>query len=57
MPKILRILNRLAIGGPLLTASYLTKYMLPEFETMLVVGEREDYEKDSSFVLVLVFIT
>jgi glycosyltransferase involved in cell wall biosynthesis len=50
MPRILRILNRLAIGGPLLNASYLTKYMAPEFETMLVVGEREDHEKDASFV-------
>jgi glycosyltransferase involved in cell wall biosynthesis len=50
MPRILRILNRLAIGGPLLNASYLTKYMEPEFETMLVVGEKENHEKDASFV-------
>ena len=57
MPKMLRNLNRLAIGGPLLNASYLTQYMSPEFETMLVVGEREDHEKDASFVPVLVFIT
>ncbi len=50
MPRILRILNRLAVGGPLLNASYLTKYMAPEFETLLVVGEREGHEKDASFV-------
>lgn len=50
MPKVLRILNRLAIGGPLLNASYLAKYMAPEFETMLVVGEKESHEKDASFV-------
>jgi len=50
MPKVLRILNRLAIGGPLLNASYLTKYMAPEFETMLVVGEKEDHEKEGNFV-------
>lgn len=50
MPRVLRILNRLAVGGPLLNASYLTKYMAPEFETMLVVGERESHEKDASFV-------
>jgi len=50
MPKVLRILNRLVIGGPLLNASYLTKYMSPEFETMLVAGEREDHEKDAGFV-------
>ena len=50
MPRILRILNRLAIGGPLLNACYLTKYMAPEFETMLIVGEKESHEKDASFV-------
>ncbi|HUM65693.1 MAG TPA: glycosyltransferase, partial [Chitinophagaceae bacterium] len=50
MPKVLRILNRLAIGGPLLNASYLTRYMAPEFETMLVVGEKEDHEKEGNFV-------
>lgn len=50
MIKVLRILNRLTIGGPLLNASYLTKYLSPEFETLLVVGEREDHEKDASFI-------
>ena len=50
MPRILRILNRLAIGGPLLNACYLSKYMAPEFETMLVVGEKESHEKDASFI-------
>ena len=49
MPKVLRILNRLIVGGPLLNASYLTKYMEPEFETMLVVGEKESHEKDASY--------
>jgi len=49
MPKVLRILNRLIVGGPLLNASYLTKYMAPEFETMLVVGEKEAHEKDASY--------
>jgi glycosyltransferase involved in cell wall biosynthesis len=50
MPRILRILNRLIVGGPLLNASYLTKYMDADFETMLVVGEKEDHEKDASFI-------
>ena len=49
MPRVLRILNRLIIGGPLLNASYLTKYMSPEFETLLVVGEKESHEKDAGF--------
>ena len=50
MPKVLRILNRLTIGGPLLNATYLTRYMAPEFETLLVVGQRESHEKDASFL-------
>lgn len=33
----------------MLNASYLTKYMEPEFETMLVVGEKESHEKDASY--------
>lgn len=48
--KILRILNRLIIGGPLLNAAYLSKYMDPEFETLLVVGQKEDHEKDAGFL-------
>jgi glycosyltransferase involved in cell wall biosynthesis len=50
MPRVLRILNRLAVGGPVLNATYLTKYMAPDFETMLVVGEREDHEKSAGFL-------
>ncbi len=50
MPRILRILNRLTIGGPLLNAAYLTRYMAPEFETLLVVGDREHHETDAGFV-------
>jgi glycosyltransferase involved in cell wall biosynthesis len=57
MPKVLRILNRLAIGGPLLNACYLTKYMAPEFETMLVAGEKEGHEKDASFLTTEMGIT
>src|SRR6476660_597550 len=50
MPRVLRILNRLAVGGPVLNATYLTKYLAPEFETLLVVGEREDHEKSADFL-------
>jgi glycosyltransferase involved in cell wall biosynthesis len=49
MPRVLRILNRLIIGGPLLNAAYLTRYMSPEFETLLVVGEKETHEKEAGF--------
>jgi glycosyltransferase involved in cell wall biosynthesis len=47
MPRVLRIFNRLVVGGPVLNVTYLTKYMAPEFETLLVVGEREDHEKSA----------
>lgn len=50
MPRILRILNRLTVGGPVLNALYLTKYLSPEFETMFVVGEKECHEEDASFL-------
>ena len=52
MPKVLRILNRLVIGGPSKNAVYLTKYMQPEFETLLVTGGREDHEQDADHLAV-----
>ncbi|XZF13795.1 glycosyltransferase [Chitinophagaceae bacterium MMS25-I14] len=48
MPRVLRILNRLIIGGPALNATYLTKYMEPDFETMLVIGGKDDHEQDAT---------
>jgi Glycosyltransferase len=50
MPRIVRILNRLAVGGPVLNAVYLTKYLAPEYETLLVVGEKEEHEKSAAYL-------
>ncbi len=50
MLRVIRILNRLAVGGPVLNASYLTKYMAPDFETLLVVGEKEDHEQSAEYL-------
>ena len=50
MPKVLRILNRLIIGGPALNATYLTKYMAPDFETTLVIGGKDDHEQDADHI-------
>ncbi len=50
MPRVLRILNRLIIGGPSLNATYLTKYMAPDFETMLVIGGKDDHEQDADHI-------
>ncbi|MEO8788298.1 MAG: glycosyltransferase [Chitinophagaceae bacterium] len=48
LPRILRILNRLIIGGPSLNASYLTKYMASDWETKLVIGGKDDHEQDAT---------
>lgn len=50
MPRVLRIFNRLVVGGPVLNVTYLTKYMAPEFETLLVVGERESHEQSAEYL-------
>ncbi|MES2882031.1 MAG: glycosyltransferase [Bacteroidota bacterium] len=50
MPRVLRILNRLAVGGPVLNATYLTKYLAPQFESLLVVGEKESHEKSAQYL-------
>jgi glycosyltransferase involved in cell wall biosynthesis len=50
MPRVLRIFNRLVVGGPVLNVTYLTKYMSPEFSTLLVVGEKEDHEKSAEYL-------
>lgn len=47
MPRILRIHNRLIIGGPTLNVLNLTKYLQPDFETLLIVGEKEPHEQDA----------
>ncbi|OLY93886.1 Glycosyltransferase involved in cell wall bisynthesis [Cnuella takakiae] len=50
MPRILRIFNRMIVGGPVLNATYLTYYLAPEFETLMVSGPREPQEADASFL-------
>lgn len=51
MPRILRIINRLNLGGPTYNAALLTRYMAPTFETMLVAGSRQDSEESSEFIV------
>ena len=50
MPRILRILNRFNLGGPTYNAAYLTKYLQPEFETLLVAGMKDDSEESSLYI-------
>lgn len=51
MPKVLRILNRLNLGGPTLNVAYLTKYLEPEFETILLAGQKDESEASSEFIV------
>ena len=51
MPRVLRIINRLNLGGPTYNAAYLSALMQPEFETMLVAGMRDESEESSEFIL------
>lgn len=49
--KILRIINRFNVGGPTYNAAYLTKYLSPRFETLLVGGQKYEEEESSEFIL------
>lgn len=49
--KILRILNRLNLGGPTFNVIFLTKFISSKFETKLLAGIETENEESSSFLL------
>ncbi|MFI5149095.1 MAG: glycosyltransferase [Bacteroidia bacterium] len=51
MPKVLRIINRFNLGGPTYNVAYLSKFMEPEFETLLVGGSKDKSEDSSEHIL------
>ncbi len=51
MPRVLRIINRFNLGGPTYNASYLTKYLAPDYETLLIGGQKDDTEENSEFIV------
>lgn len=51
MPKVLRIINRLNLGGPTYNAAYLSKFIGDEFETLLVAGEKDETEGSSMHIV------
>lgn len=51
MPRILRIFNRLILGGPAFHVTYLTKFLEPDFETRLLIGTKEPHEQDADFLM------
>jgi glycosyltransferase involved in cell wall biosynthesis len=50
MPRVLRIINRFNLGGPAYNVAFLTKYLVPEYETLLIGGEKEPDEESSLFI-------
>lgn len=51
MPRVLRIINRLNLGGITYNTAYLTKYLAPEFETLLLAGMKQESEESSEFIV------
>jgi glycosyltransferase involved in cell wall biosynthesis len=51
MPKILRILNRLNVGGPTYNVANLSKYLSADFETQVLAGFKEPDEASSEYLL------
>jgi glycosyltransferase involved in cell wall biosynthesis len=51
MPRVLRIINRLNLGGPTHNAAYLSKFLGSGFETMLISGMKELTEESSEFIV------
>ena len=51
MPRVLRIINRLNLGGPTYNVALLTKHLQPDYETVLVAGQKEVSEAGSEFIV------
>jgi glycosyltransferase involved in cell wall biosynthesis len=51
MPKVLRIINRFNLGGPTYNVAYLSRYLAPDFETLLVGGAKDETEDSSEYIL------
>lgn len=51
MPRVLRIINRLNLGGPTYNAAYLSKYLDDKYETLLVAGMKDETEASSEYIV------
>ena len=51
MPRILRIINRLNLGGPTYNAAFLSAYLPQQYETMLLAGMKDETEESSEFIV------
>jgi len=51
MAKVLRIINRLNLGGPSYNVAYLSKYLSDKYETKVLSGYKDESEASSDFIL------
>jgi len=49
--KVLRIINRFNVGGPVYNVTYLTKFLPKPYETMLIGGCATSTEQDATYIL------
>jgi len=50
LPRILRIIHRFSLSGPMFNAAYLAKYLEPEFETLVLGGVNGPDEKNAEYI-------
>jgi glycosyltransferase involved in cell wall biosynthesis len=50
MYRVLRLINRFNLGGPTFNVTYLTKFLSPEFETLLAGGMKDESEASSEHI-------
>lgn len=49
--RLLTVINRLNLGGPTYNVAYLTRYLAPKYESLLVSGMADETEESSEFIL------
>lgn len=49
--KVLRIINRFNVGGPVYNVTYLTKFLPKYYETKLIGGHAAPSEQDATYIL------
>jgi glycosyltransferase involved in cell wall biosynthesis len=50
MFRVFRLINRFNLGGPTFNVTYLSKFLSPEFETMLAGGSKDELEASSEHI-------
>ncbi len=50
MFRVFRLINRFNLGGPTYNVTYLTKFLSPEFETLLAGGMKDESEASSEHI-------